>query len=74
MNRLKLTRICEASAEQRAGRAGRTAPGTAYRLWDQGDVLRQSTPPEIVEADMAPLVLELALWWVWIMQGSSRKP
>ena len=62
MNRLRLTQISSASADQRSGRAGRTGPGTCLRLWDQSDMLMESTPPEIEEADLAPVVLELALW------------
>lgn len=38
------------------------AAGICYRLWDQDDVLEEVTPPEICDADLAPLVLELALW------------
>jgi len=33
------------------------------RLWDQDEQLLESTPPEIEEADLAPMVLELSLWW-----------
>lgn len=66
LSRLKTQRISKASADQRAGRAGRTQPGNCYRLWsrsiDQG--LLDFTPPEILSADLAPLVLELALWGV----------
>src|SRR5574344_798239 len=52
------------SAEQRAGRAGRTAPGTCIRLWAQNDVRVTRTPPEIMRADLTPLVLECAQWGV----------
>ena len=50
MNRLELQRISRASAEQRAGRAGRTAPGVCYRLWGEGAErsLAAYAPPEIV--------------------------
>ncbi|MDC7222296.1 MAG: ATP-dependent helicase HrpB [Spirochaetales bacterium] len=53
-----------ASAEQRAGRAGRTAPGLCYRLWDRATERGRDgqTPAEILRADLAPLVLELARW------------
>ncbi len=64
MNRLEVQRISRASAEQRAGRAGRTAPGVAYRLWGEGAErsLAAYAPPEICVADLAPLALDLAVW------------
>ena len=64
MSRLELMRISRASAEQRAGRAGRTQPGVCYRLWSEGAhaSLAAFTAPEIAEADLAPLALELAKW------------
>ena len=64
MGRLETRRISRASAEQRAGRAGRVGPGTCYRLWSEGAhrSLAAHTPPEIAEADLAPLALELAEW------------
>jgi ATP-dependent helicase HrpB len=64
MGRLETRRISRASAEQRQGRAGRTEPGVCYRLWGEGAQrsLAAYTPAEIVEADLAPLALELAVW------------
>lgn len=64
MGRLETRRISRASADQRQGRAGRTAPGVCYRLWGEGAQrsLAAFTPAEIVEADLAPLALELAVW------------
>ena len=64
MNRLETVRISQASAEQRRGRAGRTAPGVCYRLWTEATErsLLPQTPPEILETDLAPLALELAEW------------
>ena len=62
MTRLETLRVTRDSADQRRGRAGRTAPGVCYRLWtaaeEQGLVPARS--PEILEADLAPLALELA--------------
>src|SRR6185295_10287366 len=51
-------------AEQRAGRAGRTAPGVCYRIWAESAqrTLAAHAPPEIATADLAPLALELAVW------------
>jgi ATP-dependent helicase HrpB len=66
MSRLATRRISRASAEQRQGRAGRTGPGVCYRAWSEGAhaSLAASTPPEIVDADLAPLALELACWGI----------
>lgn len=62
MTRLETVRVSRASAEQRAGRAGRLAPGVVYRLWamEEHAGLVPFSPPEITEADLAPLALELA--------------
>jgi ATP-dependent RNA helicase HrpB len=66
LSRLTTQRISRASAEQRAGRAGRLAPGTCYRLWGENTQrgLIPHAPPEIRTADLAPLALELAAWGV----------
>jgi ATP-dependent helicase HrpB len=66
MSRLELTRISRAASEQRAGRAGRVAPGVCIRLWSESAHTRlaPTTLPEILEADLAPLALELARWGV----------
>lgn len=66
MTRLETQRVTQASATQRAGRAGRLGPGRCYRLWreaEQAGLLAQRVP-EILEADLSPLLLELALWGV----------
>ena len=62
MTRLETVRVSLASADQRRGRAGRVAPGVAYRLWPEHETpsLRPRTTPEILEADLAPVVLDLA--------------
>ena len=62
MTRLETVRVSRAGAEQRRGRAGRLAPGVCYRLWEEHEhhhLLPQATP-EILEADLAGLALELA--------------
>jgi len=66
MNRLVTVRESKASAIQRAGRAGRTAPGVCYRLFGQHTFngMTAFSPPEIVEADLAPLLLELSAFGV----------
>ncbi|UHQ56380.1 ATP-dependent helicase HrpB [Microbulbifer sp. YPW16] len=66
MNRLETTTISRASATQRCGRAGRLGPGTCLRLWTEsrhGGLPAKNTP-EILNSDLAPLVLELAQWGV----------
>src|SRR5439155_12541899 len=62
MNRLDTVRVSRASADQRRGRAGRLGPGVCYRLWPEHEDhhLLAQTPPEILSADLAPLVLDLA--------------
>ncbi|MBI3567609.1 MAG: ATP-dependent helicase HrpB, partial [Gemmatimonadetes bacterium] len=62
MQRLETVRVSKDAAEQRRGRAGRVAPGVCYRLWDEGEhaQLLERRPPEMLEADLAPLALELA--------------
>ena len=57
-------RASQASAGQRAGRAARQGPGVAYRLWEEGGHAGREKfdPPEILQADLAPLCLSLARW------------
>ncbi|HNW36510.1 MAG TPA: helicase-related protein, partial [Candidatus Ozemobacteraceae bacterium] len=64
LEKLQLERISKASAEQRAGRAGRLGPGRVIRLWAEPDhhLLPDSTPPEIQRVDLAGLFLILAAW------------
>ena len=66
ITRLETVRVSRASADQRRGRAGRTAPGVCCRLWDepQTAALAASTTPEILAADLSSLVLDLAQWGV----------
>ncbi len=64
MTRLETVRVSQASADQRRGRAGRLELGVCYRLWTEEAQrgLLPFTPPEILDADLAPLALELAAW------------
>jgi ATP-dependent helicase HrpB len=64
MTRLDTGRISQASATQRAGRAGRLEPGVCYRLWsqDQHEQLPAYGTAEILQADLAGLALQLARW------------
>jgi ATP-dependent helicase HrpB len=64
MSRLVTTKVSQAAADQRRGRAGRLSAGHCYRLWSEGTQasLAPQTAPEILHADLAPLGLELACW------------
>ncbi len=66
LTRLETVRVSKASADQRAGRAGRTQPGVAIRLWraEQTAALPAFTPPEILEADLSSLLLDCAVFGV----------
>ncbi len=70
MSRLTTVSISRDSADQRAGRAGRTEPGVCYRLWSRSEHGARSArrAPEVTQVDPAGLVLELAAW------GSSDVP
>lgn len=67
-SRLDVVSIAQASADQRAGRAGRVAEGWAYRLWPASQRLEPQRRPEIMQVDLAGLALELAAW------GSAEVP
>jgi len=64
MSRLTTVSTSRASADQRAGRAGRTEPGAAYRLWSKLEhgTRRAHLEPEVTQVDLAGLALELAAW------------
>ncbi|VVT31035.1 ATP-dependent helicase HrpB [Rhizobium sp. EC-SD404] len=66
ITRLETVRVSRASADQRAGRAGRTEPGVAIRLWraEQTAALPAFTPPEILSSDLSGLILDSAAWGV----------
>src|SRR5690606_29848602 len=60
--RLDTVAVSQASADQRAGRAGRVADGWAYRLWPQSQRLEPQRRAEIAQVELAGLALELAAW------------
>ncbi|MCE9607465.1 MAG: ATP-dependent helicase HrpB [Planctomycetia bacterium] len=64
LNRLDTVRISHASSEQRAGRAGRTAPGVCFRLWTEREQnsLRAFERPEIERVDLSEALLQLLAW------------
>jgi ATP-dependent helicase HrpB len=64
LTRLETIRVTQDSSEQRRGRAGRLEPGICYRLWTEREQasLAARRPPEMLDADLTPLVLELAVW------------
>lgn len=59
---LRTERITRDAADQRAGRAGRVAPGRVVRLWSAADRLRPHREPEIARVDLAPAVLTILAW------------
>lgn len=66
LSRLETVQISKDSAEQRAGRAGRLSSGFCYRMWSKGTHARldQHRTPEIMEADLASLVLDMSKWGI----------
>ncbi|SIQ82311.1 ATP-dependent helicase HrpB [Rhizobium sp. RU20A] len=66
ITRLETVRVSRASADQRAGRAGRTEPGIAIRLWHSGQTaaMPAHTPPEILASDLSSLALDMIAWGV----------
>lgn len=67
-SRLTTVSISQASADQRAGRAGRVAAGTCYRLWPESQRLEAARRPELMQVELSGLRLELAAW------GSTALP
>ena len=66
LSRLETVRISRDSADQRAGRAGRLSAGVCYRLWSKTTHQRmaENRTPELLEADLASLVLDMAQWGI----------
>ena len=64
VTRLETVRVSRAAADQRRGRAGRTQPGVCYRMWEEAGMgaLEPFARPEILDADLASLLLDLASW------------
>ncbi len=73
LTRLDTIRVTQDMATQRAGRSGRMAPGVCYRLWHEAthQHLLPHRNPEIMEADLAPTLIELAQWGIQDMQTLS---
>jgi len=70
LSRLETVKISKDSADQRTGRAGRLAPGICYRMWSKAtqEQLEDFRTPEIMEADLSSLVLDLAKWGIADLQ------
>ena len=66
LSRLETVQVSKDSADQRAGRAGRLSPGVCYRMWSKAtdSRLQEHRTPEILEADLASLALDLASWGI----------
>ncbi|MBM3653788.1 MAG: ATP-dependent helicase HrpB, partial [Alphaproteobacteria bacterium] len=66
LSRLETLRASRASVDQRRGRAGRTELGVCYRLWDEPQTasLPAFAAPEILDADLSGLALDLAAWGI----------
>lgn len=66
LSRLETVQIARDSADQRAGRAGRLSAGVCYRMWSKAtnERLAEHRNPEILEADLASLVLDMAQWGI----------
>ncbi len=62
MSALVTSRVTQDCASQRAGRAGRLEPGLCIRLWHKGDTLLPARRPEILDADLAPFLLDCLAW------------
>lgn len=73
LTRLATVKVSRSSAEQRQGRAGRTEPGVCYRLWDEEQTrgLIPHQKPEIQEADLTGLALDLARWGARGVEGMA---
>ena len=70
LTKLETVRVTKDAADQRAGRAGRLSAGVCYRLWSEGAHIHliDNRKPEILEADLAPLMLELSQWGIKNME------
>ncbi|MEI6021440.1 MAG: ATP-dependent helicase C-terminal domain-containing protein, partial [Bacteroidota bacterium] len=73
LSRLETIRVSKDSADQRAGRAGRLSSGTCYRMWSKAthERLLEHRVPEILEADLCDLVLDMAQWGVSDIQNMT---
>lgn len=73
LSKLQTVQISKDSADQRAGRAGRLSPGVCYRMWSKAtqDRLQDHLTPEIMEADLSSLVLDMSQWGVTDIQNMT---
>lgn len=73
LSKLETVQISKDSADQRAGRAGRLSAGVCYRMWTKAthDRLAEHRIPEIMEADLASLVLDMAQWGIVNLEQMS---
>lgn len=71
LSHLETVHVSLDMAKQRSGRAGRVAPGVCYRLWTKAAEhrMQESRIPEIVEADLSPMVLDIAAWGEGTMES-----
>jgi ATP-dependent helicase HrpB len=72
--RLETVTISQASADQRAGRAGRLGPGLCLRLWPESRRLEPARTPEIAQVELSGLALELAAWGSDALDWLDRPP
>ena len=71
LSRLQVERITHDAADQRAGRAGRTAAGVCIRMWSQDEhrALRPTREPEVLRAELTGIILDLAVWGTSDFEG-----
>ena len=72
--RLDTISISQASADQRAGRAGRLGPGACYRLWPQSRRLEAERRPEIAQVELSQFALELSAWGTEALRWLDAPP
>jgi ATP-dependent helicase HrpB len=73
LTKLETVRITKDSADQRAGRAGRLSEGVCYRMWTRAthERLSEHRVPEILEADLTAMILDLYVWGITKIEDLS---